>query len=85
MTVPSWKELLTLNVMTRMNVSPTMNAQRMHLAKILKEVTPVLVIMVTAGTDTNVTMIMNVNSALTIAMSTHGAPILTARLHVAVI
>ena len=71
-------ELLKLNVMTKMNVYPTMN-----LLKILKEVTPVLAIMVTAVT--NATMIMNANSALTIAISTHGAPELTVYLHVAVI
>ena len=80
MPVPPWMELFTLNVMTKMNVYPTMN-----LVEILKEVTPVLVIMVTAVTRTNVTMIINVNSALTIAISTHEAPILKARLHVAVI
>ena len=39
-------ELLKLNVMTKMNVYPTMN-----LLKILKKVTPVLVIMVTAVTN----------------------------------
>ena len=59
-------ELLTLNVMTKMNVYTSMN-----LVKILKEVTPVLVIMVTAVT--NARMIMNVKSALTISISTHSA------------
>ena len=85
MTVPPLMEVLTLNMMAKMNVYPTINAQRMNLVKILKQVSPVLVIMVIAVTGTNVTMIVNMNSALTIAISTHGAPILTARLHVAVI
>ena len=85
MTVPPWMELLTLNVITRINVCPTMNAQRMQIVKILKEVTHVLVMMVATVTVTNVTMIINVNSAIIIAISMHGAPILTARLHAAVI
>ena len=61
-----------------------MIAQRMHLVRIPKEVTPVLVPMDTVVTVMSVTMITSVNLALIIAMPMHGARTLMAPLHVAV-
>ena len=62
-----------------------MIAQRMHLVRIPKEVTPVLVPMDTVVTVMSVTMITSVNLAFIIAMLMYAARTLMAPLQVALI